>query len=107
MAPVKLLSSPDGGALVRVIAGEVAGHSGPGVTYTPISLLHATWPLGPSSGCPGGPTSTPWCTSWPGQGRSGPGASRSAGRLAVYGPGDVVTVEAAGAQGGAAPGWTC
>src|ERR1700704_1645712 len=28
---VSLLSSPDGGALVRVIAGEVAGHGGPGV----------------------------------------------------------------------------
>ena len=27
---VALLSSPDGGALVRVIAGEVAGHAGPG-----------------------------------------------------------------------------
>ena len=28
---VALLSSPDGGALVRVIAGEVAGHAGPGL----------------------------------------------------------------------------
>src|ERR671926_268596 len=27
---VSLVSSPDGGALVRVIAGEVAGHAGPG-----------------------------------------------------------------------------
>jgi hypothetical protein len=39
---VTLLSSPDGGALLRLIAGEVAGHAGPGITYTPISLLHAT-----------------------------------------------------------------
>ena len=39
---VALLSSPDGGALVRVIAGEVAGHRGPGVTHTPIALVHAT-----------------------------------------------------------------
>ena len=38
---VTLLSSPDGGALLRVIAGEVAGHQGPGITYTPIGLLHA------------------------------------------------------------------
>jgi hypothetical protein len=29
---VSLLSSPDGGALLRVIAGEVAGHQGPGIT---------------------------------------------------------------------------
>ena len=33
-----LLSSGDGGALVRVIAGEVAGHRGPGLTHTPIAL---------------------------------------------------------------------
>ena len=42
-----LLSSPDGGALVRVIAGEIAGQQGPGVTYTPIILAHAT--LSPGS----------------------------------------------------------
>ena len=39
---VLLLTSPDGGALVRVIAGDVAGHRGPGATHTPISLVHAT-----------------------------------------------------------------
>src|SRR5829696_1533688 len=39
---VSLLSSADGGARVRVIAGELAGHAGPGTTYTPITLAHAT-----------------------------------------------------------------
>src|SRR4029077_16610964 len=39
---VAMLLSPDGGALVRVIAGELAGHHGPGSTYTPITYLHAT-----------------------------------------------------------------
>src|SRR5947209_4155368 len=39
---VALLASDDGGALVRVIAGEVGGHRGPGATHTPISLAHAT-----------------------------------------------------------------
>jgi quercetin 2,3-dioxygenase len=39
---VALLTSYDGGALLRVIAGDVAGHSGPGITYTPISLAHVT-----------------------------------------------------------------
>src|SRR4051794_14073079 len=38
---VALLTTPDGGALLRVIAGEVDGHPGPGVTHTPITLLHA------------------------------------------------------------------
>src|SRR5579883_2419077 len=32
---VKLLTSEDGGALVRLIAGELAGNEGPGVTWTP------------------------------------------------------------------------
>ena len=39
---VKLLSSDDGGALIRVIAGEIDGHRGPGITHTPITLAHAT-----------------------------------------------------------------
>src|SRR5512143_2241265 len=33
---VGLLASHDGGALLRVIAGELAGHAGPGITHTPI-----------------------------------------------------------------------
>jgi len=39
---VALLSSADGGALLRVIAGSFDGHDGPGITHTPISLVHAT-----------------------------------------------------------------
>jgi redox-sensitive bicupin YhaK (pirin superfamily) len=39
---VGLLASADGGALVRVIAGELDGHAGPGSTYTPMTLVHAT-----------------------------------------------------------------
>src|SRR5437867_2321776 len=34
---VALLTSPDAGALVRVIAGDLAGHRGPGDTSTPIT----------------------------------------------------------------------
>ena len=39
---VGLVSSGDGGTLVRVIAGDVAGHAGPGSTYSPMTLVHAT-----------------------------------------------------------------
>src|SRR3954468_3745903 len=39
---VTLLSSSDGGALVRLIAGAIDGHAGPGSTYTPITVAHAT-----------------------------------------------------------------
>src|SRR6476646_9114847 len=50
---VKLLSSPDGGALVRIIAGELAGERGPGDTHTPITYVHATV-------SPGAQVSLPW-----------------------------------------------
>ncbi len=39
---VTLLSSADGGSLVRVIAGEVGGHRGPGSTHTPMALMHTS-----------------------------------------------------------------
>jgi quercetin 2,3-dioxygenase len=39
---VGLLASADGGALLRVIAGSLGGHNGPGVTHTPITLVHAS-----------------------------------------------------------------
>ncbi|KQU56936.1 pirin [Rhodococcus sp. Leaf278] len=50
---VALASSPDGGALVRVIAGEIAGMQGPGSTYTPIALSHSTI-------APGAQLTIPW-----------------------------------------------
>ena len=37
-----LLTTPDGGGLIRVIAGSIAGHDGPGSTHTPINLAHVT-----------------------------------------------------------------
>ena len=39
---VALATTPDAGALVRVIAGRVAGHRGPGSTHTPMAMVHAT-----------------------------------------------------------------
>lgn len=48
-----LLASDDGGALIRVIAGAVDGHRGPGATHTPITMVHA-------SVSPGARLSLPW-----------------------------------------------
>ena len=92
---VSLLSSPDGGALVRVIAGDVDGHEGPGVTHTPISLLHATLQ-------PGAQLRLPWRADFNALGYvmagSGTvGADRRpvrTGQLAVFGPGDALTFAA-------------
>jgi redox-sensitive bicupin YhaK (pirin superfamily) len=47
-----LLRTPDGGALVRVIAGELGGHKGPGLTFTPITLVHATVTAGAQARLP-------------------------------------------------------
>lgn len=44
---VTLLASHDGGTLVRLIAGQLDDHQGPGITHTPIAYLHAT--LAPGS----------------------------------------------------------
>jgi redox-sensitive bicupin YhaK (pirin superfamily) len=92
---VKLLSSPDGGALLRVIAGDVAGYQGPGVTHTPIALLHATL-------SPGAQLRLPWRADFnalgyvlAGAGSVGAGHQPvRMGQLAVFGPGDVITVAA-------------
>jgi redox-sensitive bicupin YhaK (pirin superfamily) len=50
-----LAATADGGALVRVIAGEIAGQTGPGATSTPIALAHATV-------SPGARLTLPWRT---------------------------------------------
>src|ERR1700733_13087646 len=39
---VALVSSADGGCLVRVIAGQLGEHRGPGSTHTPMALMHAS-----------------------------------------------------------------
>ncbi len=45
-ADLALVSNHDGSALVRVIAGEIGGFNGPGMTHTPIAYLHASVPPG-------------------------------------------------------------
>ncbi|OYO25224.1 pirin [Enemella dayhoffiae] len=50
---VGLVASADAGALVRIIAGEIDGHAGPGATHTPITMAHATVQ-------PGARLSLPW-----------------------------------------------
>jgi len=101
---VKLLSSDDGGALLRVIAGDVAGHQGPGITYTPISLLHATL-------APGARLRLPWRADFNAlvyvlSGSGSVGVERRPvrlGQLAVFGPGEVLTVSAGTSQESRSP----
>ena len=85
---VGLRASADAGALVRVIAGDVAGVSGPGSTTTPMALVHATL-------APGAELVLPWPAEYnalvytlAGAG-SVDGAPDPPGQLAVLGAGDV------------------
>jgi hypothetical protein len=101
---VALLSSPDGGALVRVIAGEIAGHAGPGSTYTPMTYLHAT--LSPTARLvlPWRPEDNALVYVLAGHGSVG--VERRpirTGQLAVFGAGDAVTIDAAAAQESRSP----
>lgn len=92
---VQLLTSPDGGALIRVIAGELDGHQGPGATHTPITMIHATL-------APGAELTLPWREDFNGlayvlAGRGSVGTERRPvhlGQTAVFGAGSALTVRA-------------
>ncbi len=92
-AKVALLTSPDGGALVRVIAGELDGHRGPGSTYSPITLAHATLHPGAELRLPWRPDFNALVYALSGRGAVGSTPVRS-GQLAVLGAGDTLTVRA-------------
>ena len=86
---VTLLRSPDGGSVLRLIAGDLAGHHGPGVTHTPITLVHATV-------APGAELRLPWSPDFNAlayvlAGRGTVGSTHQpihSGQLAVFGTGE-------------------
>ncbi|WP_327159161.1 pirin family protein [Streptomyces tubercidicus] len=96
---VKLLTSEDGGVLIRLIAGDVAGHEGPGSTHTPITMIHM-------SVNPGASVTLPWRTDFNAlayglAGLGSAGAERRPfrmGQTAVFGQGDSLTIRADEAQ---------
>lgn len=101
---VVLLTSHDGGALIRLIAGELEGNRGPGDTHTPIVMLHVTL-------SPGAQLQLPWRTDFNAlayvmNGAGMVGLSRHAvqtGQLAVFGGGDSITLAAAESQESRSP----
>ncbi len=96
---VALLTSPDAGSLVRVIAGEVDGHAGPGSTYTPMTMVHATVAPGASLTLPWRPDFNALAYVLAGRGTVGAEAvDFETGQLAVFGPGGSITVAAASGQ---------
>lgn len=101
---VTLLSTPDGGTLIRLVAGELDGHKGPGSTHTPMAMLHATL-------SPGARMHLPWRRDFNAlvyvlNGDGSFGEERAAarmGNLAVFGPGDTITVSADAEQESRSP----
>ena len=93
---VALLTTHDGGALVRIIAGELDGYMGPGSTQTPITLIHATV-------APGAELRLPWrrdynalVYSMAGHGFVGAQSQPiQMGQLAVFGEGDEIVIKSA------------
>ncbi|NUU23427.1 MAG: pirin family protein [Streptomycetaceae bacterium] len=101
---VKLLTTEDGGALVRLIAGSVAGYDGPGITHTPITLIHA-------SVTPGARLELPWQPDYNAlvytlAGSGTVGAEQRpirSGQAAVFGDGDAIELRADAKQDGNTP----
>ena len=99
-----LLSSDDGGALIRLIAGDLGGYSGPGVTWTPITYAHL-------SVSPGARVVLPWRTDFnalayvlSGSGSAGPAeVPLREGQMAVFGEGESISIQAAGHQDSRSP----
>jgi redox-sensitive bicupin YhaK (pirin superfamily) len=90
---VGLTTSADAGALVRVIAGQVGATRGPGSTYTPMTMVHATVTAGAR-------LELPWQASYNAlvyvmSGRGSVGIEATpvrTGNLAVLGAGDFITL---------------
>ena len=101
---VSLLASSDAGALVRVIAGDLAGRSGPGDTYTPMTMVHATVSPGATLEVPWDPAFNALAYVLAGAGTVGiEEIAVATGQLAVFGPGDSITVRAATVQESRSP----
>jgi hypothetical protein len=98
-ADVALLSSTDGGSLVRVIAGELAGHRGPGDTWTPITVAHVSVAPGARLALPWSPDFNALAYSLAGDGYAGTDLRPIAeGQMAVFGDGAAIELTAASAQ---------
>jgi redox-sensitive bicupin YhaK (pirin superfamily) len=96
---VTLVTSHDGSALLRVIAGHLDAHRGPGSTHSPMTMIHASVTAGSRVALP-----------WPAEfnallyvlgGLGAAGTERrpiETGQLVVFGPGDTIEFTASDAQ---------
>jgi redox-sensitive bicupin YhaK (pirin superfamily) len=97
---VALVSSQDGGSLIRVLAGTIGGHTGPGKSQTPMTIAHITLAPGASVSIPWNPEFNALAYTLAGQGTVGesidgnPQPKISTGALAVFGAGDRIVIAA-------------
>ena len=96
---MSLLASSDAGTLVRVIAGDLAGRSGPGDTYTPMTMVHATLSPGATLEVPSESAFNALAYVLAGAGTVGvEKIAVASGQLAVFGSETTITVRAAEVQ---------
>lgn len=94
-----MVTTDDGGALVRVLAGAVDGHQGPGISHTPLAITHVTI-------APGARAEIPWPVNFnalayvlAGSGKVGPtNSALTTGDMAVLVDGDTIVLEANAVQ---------
>lgn len=99
-----VVASADAGAILRVVAGALGEQSGPGITHTPVTLVHATV-------TPGSRVEVPWpahqnALAYVLAGRGTVGPERRPirmGQAAVFGAGDVIEATADPVQEGRDP----
>lgn len=109
---LKLLTSGDGGALIRLIAGELTSapasgdpaaadevHRGPGATHTPITMIHLSLTAGAEVTLPWRQDFNALAYGLAGRGQAGPERRPfGMGQAVVFGTGDVLTLRADAAQ---------
>jgi len=96
---VGLATTPDGGSLLRVIAGNLGDVAGPGATLTPITMVHASVSPGAEVRIPWNPGYNALAYVLAGDGTVGDERRPvTAGQLAVFGAGDTLVFTAADTQ---------
>jgi redox-sensitive bicupin YhaK (pirin superfamily) len=92
---VVMAASADGGSFLRILAGEVAGFQGPGISHTPLAIAHVTVAAGASVDIPWDKDFNAIAYVLSGWGSTGGNkAPITAGNTAVLGDGDVVRLSA-------------
>jgi len=93
------ISSHDGGAVVRVLAGSLAGHAGPGISHTPLAITHVSVSAGASVDIPWPREFNALAHVLAGQGMVSDDVAIATGQTAVFVDGDFIRVAAYSVQG--------